>query len=201
MSRSSLSARAPFLAATLAFLLIPVFAPTAFSQRADHLTNEEIELIRDEQAVDDRMDIYTRAIERRLIAIEGTSSLSKDELKRLEKETEKWGELPAGSPSEIFSDINRILDEAVSKIEDVADRNAESKLFPFAVHILADYSKALVPRLEALKAKTASARDIALLNGSIDQCSDIIEASSKIEKPDPKDRKKAKKEAAKSQVT
>lgn len=201
MSRPSRGARARLFAAALGLLLIPFLASTVFPQRADHLTPEEIELIRDEQAVDDRMDIYIRAIERRLIAISGTSPLSKDELKRLEKETEKWGELPTGSPSELFSDIYRILDEAVSKIEDVADRNAESKLFPFAVHILADYSRALVPRLEALKAKTGSARDIALLNDSIDQCGDIIEASSKVEKPDPKDRKKAKKETAKSQVT
>ncbi|HUF04168.1 MAG TPA: hypothetical protein VMM38_08325 [Aridibacter sp.] len=181
--------------------MIPIFATAAFPQRVDHLTNEEIELIRNEQAVDDRMDIYTRAIERRLIAIGGTASLSKDEMKRLEKESEKWGELPEGSPSEILSDIYRIIDEAVSKIEDVADRNAESKLFPFAVHILADYSKALVPRLEAMKAKTTSASDIALLNDSIGQCNDIIEASSKVEKPDSKDRKKAKKEAAKAQVS
>ncbi|QQS41709.1 MAG: hypothetical protein IPM63_01825 [Acidobacteriota bacterium] len=189
--------KARLFAVGLGLLLITLFSSAAFSQRADHLTNEEIELIRDEQAVDDRMDIYTRAIERRLIVIEGTGSLSKDDLKRLEKESEKWGELPEGTPSELYSDIYRILDEAVSKIEDVADRNAESKLFPFAVHILADYSRALVPRLEALKAKASSARDIALLNDSIGQCSDIIEASSKVDKPDPKDRKKAKKEAAK----
>ncbi|MCO6512371.1 MAG: hypothetical protein J5I65_16425 [Aridibacter famidurans] len=197
MNRRSVAARDGIFNAGLALLLISFLASAAFSQRADHLTDEEIELIRDEQAVDDRMDIYTRAIERRLIAIQGTGSLSKDDLKRLEKETEKWGELPEGSPSELYSDIYRILDEAVNKIEDVADRNAESKLFPFAVHILADYSRALVPRLEALKSKTASAREIALLNDSIGQCNDIIEASSKVDKPDPKDRKKAKKEAAK----
>lgn len=197
MSRRFVAVRDCLFTAGLALLLISFLSSAAFSQRADHLTNEEIELIRDEQAVDDRMDIYTRAIERRLIAIQGTGSLSKDDLKRLEKETEKWGELPEGTPSELYSDIYRILDEAVNKIEDVADRNAESKLFPFAVHILADYSRALVPRLEALKAKTASAREIALLNDSIGQCNDIIEASSKVDKPDPKDRKKAKKEAAK----
>ena len=187
-----LSGAAAFCAALFsAFLFLSIPSPAA-AQRADHLTDEEIELIRDVQEVDKRMEIYTRAIERRLIAIEGTDGLSKDDLKRLEKEKDKWGELPEGPRTQLLSDIDKILDEAVNKIEDVAEHNEKSELFPVAVYILADYAKALEPRLAALRERAANSRDVAVLNSAIGQCEDIVEASSKVKRPDPKAKKKKK---------
>lgn len=176
--------------------LLLFFLPQVSGQRADHLTNEEVELVRDIQEVDLRMEIYTRAIERRLIAINGTATLGKDELKRIEKETEKWGEIPKGKFSELLADIPRILDEAVNKIEDVAERNEESDLFPFAVYILADHCRMLPEALEKLRPRAAGPRDIALINSSIDQCADIVQASEKVPRPDPKDRNKKKKKSS-----
>lgn len=176
-------------------LVLFSFSSFVQGQRADHLTDEEIELIRDVQEVDLRMEIYARAIERRMLSINGTSGLNKDDLKLLEKESEKWGPLPEGTFSILLSDIPRILDEAVSKIEDVAERNESSDLFPFAVYIIADYCRDLAPRLEALRSRAAGARDIALINTAIGECSDIVEASSKIPRPDPKERDKKKKKS------
>ncbi len=177
----------------LLFSLFIILSVPVFAQRADHLTKKEVELIQEYQEVDRRMEIYTRAIERRLLAIEGTGRLNNDEMKQLEKEEETWGPLPEGNFSQIIADVPRILDEAVNKIEDVAERNSESDLFPFAVYILSDYSASLAPRLEALKARATTAHDIGLLNLSISQCADIVEASEKVPRPDPKDRKKKKK--------
>lgn len=178
------------LAASLTLLS---FSSTTKAQRADHLTDEEIELIRDVQEIDYRMEIYARAIERRLLAINGTSGLDKDGLKLLEKETERWGPLPEGTFSSLLSDIPRILDEAISKIEDVAERNESSDLFPFAVYIIADYCRDLPPRLETLRSRASGARDFALINTALGECSDIVEASSKVPRPDPKERNKKKK--------
>lgn len=176
---------------SLVFLLL---APSPVNaQRRDHLTDEEIELIRDVQEVDKRMEIYTRAIDRRLIAIEGTSALGKDDLKRLEKEKEYFGDLPEGSRTQLISDIDKILGEAVDKIEDVADHNIKSDLFPVAVYILADYARKLEPKLEGLRANSANSRDVALLNSAIGQCEDIVQASSKVTRPEPKAGKKKKK--------
>lgn len=191
---------------TILLFLLTISFLTAFptyvgAQRADHLTDEEIELVRDVQSVDDRMEIYVRAIERRLIAIDGTGGLGKDELKRLEKEKGKWGELPGGGFSQMVSDIYGILDEAVNKIEDVSDHNKKSKLLPHAVYILSDYSTTLIPKLEDLKKRATSARDVSFLNQSISTCNDIIEAASKIPRPDPKDRGKVKKELMKRRKT
>ncbi|REJ78266.1 MAG: hypothetical protein DWQ47_02040 [Acidobacteria bacterium] len=182
-----------FLTGIFALVLVLTLQLETFSQRSDHLTTEEIELVRDTQAVDDRMEVFVRAIERRLISISGTSGLSEEQQEQLRKEENKWGPLPEGDREQLVSDIFKILDEAVSKIDDVADRNAESKLFPFAVHILADYSRELIPILESLASSSGSTRERAFLTSSVNLCRDIVEASSKIDKPDPKERKKAKK--------
>ena len=189
---SILSAPIRLTAIAAAFLVTVLLAFPTSAQRVDHLTDQEVELIRDVQEVDLRMDIYTRAIERRLIAILGRDTLDKEGLKRLEKESEKWGELPEGSFSEILADIPRILDEAVNKIEDVAERDEKSELFPFAVYVLADHCRELPGRLEKLRDRATTPRDVALINDSIDQCSDIVEASAKVPRPDPKDRNKIK---------
>lgn len=186
------SAFLAYVALAVSFLL--AFPPSAANaQRRDHLTDEEIELVRDVQELDKRMEIFVRAIERRLIAINGRSGLSESELKQLEKEKEKWGELPEGSRSRMLSDIDKILEEAISKIEDVAEHDEKSELFPFAVHYLADSARLLVPRLEKLGVNSADSRDAALINSALEQCSDIIEASAKVPRPDPEARKKKKK--------
>jgi hypothetical protein len=173
--------------------LILFSASDALAQKHDHLTKEEIELVRDVQEIDNRMDIFVRAIERRLIAIEGTSGLDKDQLKQIEKEQEKWGDIPEGSRSEMLSDVDKILDEAIDKLEDVAERDPKSELFAYAVYILADYARVLSPKLDTLRDRSANPRDAAVLNSSIDQCADIVEASSKIPRPEPKSKKKKKK--------
>lgn len=184
----------PWFAVFAAIFLSICSTAAVSAQRADHLTDEEIELIRDVQEVDYRMEIYTRAIERRIIAIRGKETLDKDGLKRLEKESEKWGELPEGTFTQLLADVPRILDEAVNKIEDVAERDEKSELFPFAVYILADYCVELTSTLEGLRGKAKTPRDTALINDSIGQCADISEASSKVTRPDPKARKKIKRE-------
>lgn len=183
-----------WVSSILSFLLLSFFAaPNTPAQRRDHLTKEEVELIRDVQEVDGRMEIFVRAIDRRMIAISGTSGLDKDQLKRLEKEKEKWGELPEGTRSQLLSDIDKILDEAIDKLEDVSERDAKNELFAYAVYVLADYAKVLTGKLEALRDNSADPRDIAVLNSSIGQCGDIIEASSKVERPEPKTKKKKEK--------
>ncbi len=162
-------------------------AQDANAQRRDHLTVEEIEIVRDVQQIDMRIVVFAKAIERRFIVINGgTDNLDEKNKKKITKEEENWGELPKGTQAELLSDIDKILDEAISKIEDVAERDVESDLFPFAVHILADRAKLIIPRLEKLAVNNTNAREIALINSSIRHCNDIIEASAKIARPDEK---------------
>lgn len=158
------------------------------AQRRDHLTAEEIEIVRDVQEIDYRMIVFIKAIERRLIVLEGgIKKLDEKQQKKLTKEAEIWGELPKGTNTELISDIDKILDESISKIEDVADRNVESDLLPLAIHLMADRSKLLIPRIEKFSVDNKNAREIALINSIVKNCNEIIEASAKITRPDEKE--------------
>jgi len=190
-SNNKIHSKISFVVATL--LVFLVFSASQVSaQRKDHLTKEEIELVSFHQEIDKRMEVYTKAVERRFLRLNGAQSLSKKELKRLRKDSEKWGELPEGSQTKMLSDIDKIIDEAISKIEDVADRDVKSGLLAKAVYILSDSAKTFVPRLEAIRGKSKEAREIAILNNAISQCTDIITASAKLKRPSKKKSKKKK---------
>ena len=99
--------------------------------RRDNLTAEEIELIRDVQELDKRMEIYVKAIDRRLMVIDGDTS----QIKQIEKDKDKWGELPTGTRTELFLDIKNILQEAIDKVDDIADIDPKAVCFrqPFTI--------------------------------------------------------------------
>lgn len=168
--------------------IVPV--DKAKAQNRDHLTAEEIEVVRDVQEIDKRMLVFVYAIERRFIVLDGIDKLDAKQLKRIEKDKEIWGELPKGTQTQMLSDIDEILEEAVNKIEDVAERDMKSELFPVAVHVLADYAISLIPHLEKYKEKSISSRETALINSATQNCKDIIESSAKVPRPDEKFMKK-----------
>lgn len=169
-----------------------IFPAEADAQkRRDHLTAEEIEIVRDVQEIDYRMIVFVKAVERRFIVLEGgLERLDEKSRKKIAKEEEVWGSLPEGSRTDMISDIDRIIDEAISKIEDVAERDAESERFPIAVHILSDSCRSFVPRLEPYGGADANARETALINSTLRKCSDIAEASAKVPRPSEKEMKK-----------
>lgn len=153
----------------------------------DNLTYEEIEMIRDVQEIDGRMEIYVKAIDRRLMVLENKTA---ENAKQIEKDSSKWGELPKGTKAELLSDIRKILDETIDKIDDVSARDEKNDLIPYSIHVLADGVKRFVPELEKLKETTTEPREIGLINNSLDSCSEILEAAAKIPKPDKKPKKK-----------
>lgn len=162
-----------------------IFAQPISAQTRDHLTNEEIELVRDVQALDGRMEIYVKAIDRRLLVLNNAGS----QAGQVEKDSKKWGELPAGSRLELLTDIKKILLEAIDKIDDVAAHDAKSELIPYAVHILADGIQRFVPELEKLQAAATEKREKGLLADSLEFSNQIIEASTKVAKPTKKRKK------------
>ncbi len=181
-----------------AFLTLSVcfqaFAPASiFAQRRDHLTAMEIELIRDEQSVDRRMGIYIKAVDRRLLVLKNDSS----QAKQVEKDAAKWGELPKGTRAELLRDIQEILDETISKVDDIAAHDVKNKLLPVAVNILAEGANRFVPELKIQFDQAADQRERGSILGSIDFCNQIIEASAKVPKLSEKERKKIQKDAEK----
>ena len=169
---------------------------TVQAQRRDHLTAEEIELVRDAQQIDNRMEVFVKAIDRRFLVLNKDVS----QTKQIEKDTDKWGELPTGTRQQLLTDIEKLLDEAISKIDDVAARDMKSDFFPIAVHTLADGANRFLPQLKSQMGKTTDEKERGAIIGAIDLCNQIIEASAKVKRETPKEIKKRREKEQKSQT-
>jgi len=158
------------------------------AQRRDHLTEMEVELVRDAQQIDERMKVFVKAIDRRFLALNSDAARTK----QVEKDSERWGELPTGTRLQLLIDIEKLLDEAISKIDDVASRDMKSDFFPNAVHTLADGANKFLPQLKSQLAKSTDEKEKGAILGAIDFCNQIIEASAKVKRETPKEIKKRK---------
>jgi hypothetical protein len=161
---------------------------TAQAQRRDHLTEMEIELVRDAQQIDERMKVFVKAIDRRFLVLNNDAAPSK----QITKESERWGELPTGTRLQLLIDIEKLLDEAISKIDDVATRDMNSDFFPNAVHTLADGAVKFLPQLKFHLDKSSNEKEKGSILGAIEYCQQIIEASAKVKRETPKEIKKRK---------
>ena len=172
-------------------LLIPLillFVSTNLAaQTREHLTTQEIDLVKDAQLLDKRTDVFIKAIERRLLAINGGSNEAS--AKQLKKDAEKWGELPAGSRGELIGDIARIFDEAITNIDDVSARDERNPLIPKALRRLVQAVNNVQSQLAPLKDQMKSEADIASFELLNEDAQSILEAAKKLP---PETEKKAK---------
>lgn len=143
--------------------------PTA-AQRREHLTPEEVELVRDAQQLDLRTAVFIQAAERRLLALTDPAS------KQLEKDKEKWGEV-AGTRKQLFDDVFRILDEAVLNIDDTATRDPKSALLAKSLAKLAGAATRLLPRLMPLRDSSQNTGEREALEEVVEKANEIIEAA------------------------
>ncbi len=169
------------------FTLIFIFSLTVINaQKRDHFSEQESELIREMQEIDFRMAVFVKAIDRRFIVL-NKSEVSNE--KQIRKDLETWGELPKGTNAQLLKDIERILNEAINNIDDVAARDIKNKLLPKAMKILVESCKKSLPLLTSLDEKlTDKAEKDAIIN-SAEYCREIINAQTKIpeeEKPNKK---------------
>lgn len=179
-----------FIIFAFAFLFSAVLfsASTANAQRRDQLTDMESDLVREAQAIDLRSEVYVKAIDRRFLVLNKDNS----QAKQAEKDREKWGELPTGTRGQLLMDIEQILQEAIDNIDNVAERDQKSELMPKAVRVLANASNRFLPELKSELDKPNSEVEKGAILGAIDSCNQIIEASAKVPKENPKDKKKKK---------
>ena len=165
-------------------------AVNAFQGR-DHLTPQEVDLIKDTQILDKRIEVFIKAAERRVLVLTGTAA---GNTKQLKKDSEKWGELPTGSPAELISDIARILDEAITNIDDVSARDEKNPLIPKALRKLAASTTQIVEQVKPLSAKSSEASYDQL----IENAESILQAASKLP---PEVAKKGKSKEEKPKTT
>ena len=164
----------------LILVLTFVAALPASAQRRDYMTDAEIELIRDNQDIDKRLEILTKMIDRRFAAM----GIEVGGWKQSQKDNEKWGEVRTGTRSELLYDVRQLLQKAIDDVDDVALHNentltqnkVEGELFPKAVRNLAAAATRYVEPLKATLAKTTDEKDKGLILSSLESCEAIIES-------------------------
>lgn len=165
----------------------PAQANAAPVQRREHLTEQEVEMVRDTQELDRRADLFIKIAERRLLVVTGAQASAKD--------VEKWGEVPKGTRAAHFNDLARIFDEAITNVDDVALRTPDSALIPKAVRKLADASARFLPQLTALRSSATAEGEREALEQTIDNLQQIIEAAKRLPEETPEEKKGGKKKA------
>lgn len=175
----------------LPFLLVvfvgpALFSPAATAQQREHLTPQEVDLVKEAQALDKRTEVFIKAAERRMIAINGSSAAN---AKQLKKDSERWGELPSGSRADLIADIAKILSEAITNIDDVSERDERNPLISKSLRKLAQSVTAIMGQLKPLRDEAKSDAEVASFELLNEDAQSIIEAVQKL----PPEEKKAKK--------
>lgn len=173
------------------FVVMALLAVSASAQR-DYINEKEADLVRENQQIDLRIDILTKAIDRRFMALNGQAEGSKD----WQKSSDTWGDMPTGSRAALFRDIERLLQKAIDDIDDVAAHDRmDSKFFPKAVRALGKSAEKYLPELTSALGKTKDEKEKGAILGSIESCEQILEAVIKLPaevketKKDKKDKK------------
>jgi hypothetical protein len=166
------------------------FVTQAVAQQRDHLTPQEVDLVKEAQILDKRIDVFIKACERRMMVINGSAAAN---AKQLKKDSEKgWGELPTGSRAELVSDIAKILDEAITNIDDVSARDERNPLIAKALRRLAQFTNTIMSQLKPLATEAKSDAEVASFELLNEDAQSILEAANKLP-PEVVTDKKAKK--------
>lgn len=180
------------------FLLTIIGAvPYTAAQSRDYMSEAEIEIVRDAQDIDQRINVLIKMIDRRFTAL-GINS-GGEEIKK--KDLEKWGEAPTGTQLQLFGDIRRLIDKAIDDLDVIAERNedtvkqnkTEGELFPVAVRLLDAASRRYVPLLNKAAAATTDDRERGQILHTVEACEQIIAAAATLPPPVEKGKEKSKK--------
>ncbi|HEY0170414.1 MAG TPA: hypothetical protein VGB98_05140 [Pyrinomonadaceae bacterium] len=163
-------AAAPHLLALCLCLCLPATAPAQRSR--EHLTPEEIELVRDNQVLDSRTGVFIKAAERRLLAVTNPAEAAKTAA----KDKEKWGEVK-GTRAQLFYDISKILDEAVVNVDDVAAHDPDSPLLRKSLYMLGQAAGRILPELTKLREGVTEEAEADQLDRALETAKEIADAA------------------------
>ena len=161
-------------AASLIFVLFLSLPCSAFAsaRQREHLTDEEIELVRDNQELDKRTGVFIKAAERRLLAVTNPEEAAK----QAAKEKDKWGEVK-GTRAQLLYDISKILDEAVVNVDDAAIHNPDSPLLRKSLYMLSEAVARILPQLDRLRAAAQEQSEADQLDRAIETAKEIADAA------------------------
>jgi hypothetical protein len=166
------------------------FASPATAQTRDHLTPQEVDLVKEAQVLDKRIDVFIKAAERRILVLNGGTATAAN-TKQAKKDAERWGELPTGSRAELVSDIAKILDEAITNIDDVSARDERNPLIAKSLRRLAQAVNAIMDQLKPLATNAKGDAEIASFEQLNEDAQSILEAANKLP-PEVEKEKKTK---------
>lgn len=174
-------------------LLTSLPAQALTGPKRDHLTEQEADLVREAQALDKRTDVFIRAAERRLQAI-NPAIIPTTSTKQAQKEMDTWGPLPKGTRAELLNDFAKILDEAITNIDDVAARDAKNPLLPKALRKLASAVEGFASQINSLRAQSRNGEELAALEDALENMQQITAAVKRLPPPaEKKDKNKKEK--------
>jgi hypothetical protein len=143
--------------------MVLLFTPLSRAQERDHLTEKEVDLVRETQIIDARIDVFIKAADRRILVLTTPNATQK------KKEEEMWGPLPMGSRAELLIDFRRILSEAMEKLDDSAERNRSNPLLSKALDKLKAAATRQIVALKALAPQMTEKREQRALLEAIDE--------------------------------
>lgn len=136
----------------------------------DHLTEQEVEQVRDVQQIDSRIEVFVKAADRRILVLTNPNATQK------KKEEETWGPLPTGSKAELLSDYKKILEEGEEKLDDFFEREPKSDLLKKALRKFKDAANRQIPQLRALASQLTEKADQRALAEAIEEAETVTKA-------------------------
>ena len=182
-----MTARAPILLLT-AILMLSLCPRSPGFQAREHLTPQEIDLVKDAQILDKRIDIFIKAADRRMLVLSGGGP-DATTAKQLKKDSETWGELPSGSRAQLIGDIAGIFDEAITNIDDVSSRDEKNPLIPKALRKLAAAASRIVELLKPAEAQARADEELSSFDQLTDNAESILQAANRLPPPTTAEKK------------
>ncbi len=168
------------LSFALGLLLCCAFTLNAYASQnrapREHFTPQEIELVRDAQRIDLRIAMFIKAIDRRLLALAALSQPAVGTAKTAAKDDEKYGALPQSGAAELLSDVNLILEEAITNIDDASEKGRQKELLPKAMRKLSEATARCLTQITPLRA-TIDERTRLILERTIENAEEIVDAA------------------------
>jgi len=158
------------MALMICFGLICFSAAYAQSQRRDHLSEQESDLVREAQEIDRRIAVFVKAADRRILVLTDPNATQK------KKEEETWGPLPTGTKAELLTDYRRILEEAEEKLDDLFSRDPKNDLLKKALHKFKEAANKQIPQLRALAPQMTERKDQRALEEAIEEAETVTKA-------------------------
>ncbi len=129
-------------------------------------------MVRDNQELDKRIGVFIKAAERRFLAITDPQQAAA----RAAKEATDWGEIK-GTRTQLLSDLARILEEAVTNIDDTAGRSPSSPALKKSLNKLAEASRRFIAPLAAMRDAAQDEAERDALERVLEGAQEIVDAA------------------------